>query len=919
MRTKITLLLSLLAILTFAAESRSASYGYSLIELDDTNPNAPLRIYAESGTVLDYATWYWYDPGIQAFMFQNNVPIDSTGIEINPNGSYIYAWIDFQANYGMTYKIHGDHYLRSIDYYVSGGQTWWRDIYGFNFYSGNFPSPYPFTPGSQVWYTYRLYRAATTNVSVSVQRPLQLNSIDTAGGVPGQNFLTTLRGTGLFGDGQNLQITGNGVNVSIRPGQLPNTIEVLEIEVQIAQDAQVGPRELRLSVNGQTSNPLTFRVGDNSPVISNISPDIGDAGDEIAVTITGSHFGLNPEIEIEGLGVARAINSSTSTEINAIFAVSETADPGTRGVKVRSRGVTGNGFEQVPGNSSISNPVPFNVNAANPSVELPEIGSVMKGSFVTITVRTRNAPANHVTRLRFKNQTARIENNKWVTGEARFIDASDQDVTEISYTGDEQQQIRIRGWERSSSKDNIKLEARFNDDSRVRKDKSFSVSSVELSEESECTGYDGVEFERQNSYHDRFFYVPKAGNNRLRAKIVPSGTTGNFVLEPSEANITLSHSTVSSTNSLLITVSANANATRHPGISVKAANPNSLTREAEQLRVEVLPRKEKNVVIYAVTEENDDVRVIPPGQGQPNTVAYVFSPGSNGFIDTVAQGDDWLAPVPIGQRPPGYDARSRRVFTGENGILETMPEGDDEIFTSDSKEEMRLYAPISEFGTGQAEAVCITSGANRFLDTLPNPRSDDVEREDPNDPSLRVITAGPNGRCNTDANRTNVPPPALPNVQGLQDYLNNTTWGRQSNIFFTVTVGSPFTVNFDLNRNGELRDPRDSTDEAYAIKNFRRDPNAYNLYYMGMRIEEFQGGRLAAVAEHNSDTGEGNGWFGTDGLSNQTTAHELGHMLGRNGHSPTGETYWRDLMYPSIVSTVNQCRVREPDWNLVHR
>ena len=788
-----------------------------------------------------------------------------------------------------------------------------------------------------MWYTYRLYRAATTSVSVSVQRPLQLNSIDTVGGIPGQNLVTMLRGTGLFGNNQNVQITGSGVNVNIRPGQLPNTIEVLEIEIQIAQGAQVGPREIRLSVNGQTSNPLTFRVGDNSPVISNISPSVGDAGDEIAVTITGSHFGLNPDIEIDGLGVARAINSSTSTEINAIFAVSETADPGTRAVKVRSRGVTGNGFEQVPGNSAVSNPVQFNVNAANPRVEIGEIGSVMKGSVKDITVRTVNASPTHVTRLRFKNQTARIENNKWVTGEARFVDASDQDVTEISYSGDQQQQIRIRGWERSSSKDNIKLEARFNNDSNVRKDKSFSVSSVEFSEESECTGYDGVEFERQNNYFNRFFYVPSAGNNRLRAKIVPSGTTGNFVLEPSEANITLSHTTINSTNNQLITVSANANATRHPGIHVKAANPNALTREAEQLRVEVLPRKEKNVVIYAVTEENDDVRVIPPGQGQPNSVAYVFSPGPNGFIDTVAQGDDWLAPVPIGQRPPGYDARSRRVFTGENGILETMPEGDDEIFTSDDKEQMRLYAPISEFGTGQAEAVCVTSGPNRFLDTLPNPRSDDVERVDPNDPSLRIVTAGPNGRCNTDANKTNILPPSILRDSssssavnfrnGLQNYLNNTTWARQSNIHFDVSQQPGLTVNFDLDRDKKLRRPVQSDATSYgelnAIKGGQTPPSdTFNLYYVGVEFNIADVLGLAFLRDQHV-------WIGSRSFVNNgaypTAAHEIGHAMGSDhtyepGPNPNPlsrdfQLYQSDLMFGGYLQgTVNQCRVREPQW-----
>ncbi|MBX3299641.1 MAG: hypothetical protein KF736_09285 [Acidobacteria bacterium] len=924
MSTRFLPFIFIFAFFFLVLDAKAQSYGYSYIELDQANPTSQMILYAETGTVLDYSVWYYYDPGIQAFLYENSILAASTQRVMNYNGSYISAWTERHANYATTYKIHGDHFLGAYFYYIVGGQPVFIDYYGFNFFQGNFPSPYNFGSGPTAYYYYQIYKAATTFVTISTQRPLQLNSIDVPGALPGQNIVTMLRGTGLFGNGQNLQISGNGITASIRPGQLPNTIEVLEIELQIAQSAQVGPREIRLSVNGQTSNPVTFRVGDNSPLISNISPDVGDAGDQIAVTISGSNFGFNPDVEIDGLGVARAINSSTSTEINATFAVSASADPGTRAVKVRSRGVAGNGFEQVPGNSPLSNPVPFNVNAANPSVEIPDIGSVMKGSVVTITVRTRNAPANHITRLRFKNQISVRQNGEWRTGEAKFAISPTQDVDEVSYSGDQPQQIQIRGWERSSERNNIKLEARFGNESNVRRDRSFTVSSVEFVEENECTGYDRVEFERLNNYFDRFFYVPKDGGNRLRIKVVPSGASGSFVLEPSEPNITLSQTTVNSTNAQLITVNANASSTRHPGISVKAANQDLLTREAEQLRVEVLPRVEKNIVLYAVTEENDDVQATPQGQGLPNRRAYIFTPGPNGVIDTVAYGDDAIAPVPIGQRPPGYPARTRSVMTGENGILETEIQGDDVIFTSELKAEMREYAPVTELFTGFQGAICVTRGANDYLDSIK--RGDDQEIADPNDPTKNIISAGPNGRCDTRANNTNIPAPTLPNAAELQNYLNNTTWGRQANIYFTVTHGTPFTVNFDLDRDRKLRRADSSIpssyDEINAIKNgLNPGSGTTNLYYVGMNFNQDDIlGYTFLQTRHI--------WIGLRSFENNgsliTAAHEIGHAMGSlhtyepdpaSPNDPERPFYERDLMFGGYLEgTVNQCRVREPQW-----
>ena len=111
---------------------------------------------------------------------------------------------------------------------------------------------------------------------------------------------------------------------------------------------------------------------------------------------------------------------------------------------------------------------------------------------------------------------------------------------------------------------------------------------------------------------------------------------------------------------------------------------------------------------------------------------------------------------------------------------------------------MREYAPVTELFTGFQGAICVTRGRNNFLDTVK--RGNDEYVPDANDPTLMVISAGSDGRCDTRANNTNITPPNLPNAAALQNYLNNTTWGRQSNFYFTVTLGQPVAVNFDFNR-----------------------------------------------------------------------------------------------------------------------
>ncbi len=155
----------------------------------------------------------------------------------------------------------------------------------------------------------------------------------------------------------NVSISGNGVSVQFM-NFLPNGVEVA---LEIAENADTGNRSLSLTSDGVPSNSVTFRIGDRSPQITGITPPQGYTGEQVSVTITGTDFGVNPQVLIDGTGVSPTINSATSTEIQAAFSIADLTYIGGRNVKIKSNGHLGMGFNPGPGNSDTSNAVLFNV------------------------------------------------------------------------------------------------------------------------------------------------------------------------------------------------------------------------------------------------------------------------------------------------------------------------------------------------------------------------------------------------------------------------------------------------------------------------------------------------------------------------------------------------------------------------------
>jgi hypothetical protein len=174
------------------------------------------------------------------------------------------------------------------------------------------------------------------------------------------------------------------------------------------------------------------------------------------------------------------------------------------------------------------------------------------------------------------------------------------------------------------------------------------------------------------------------------------------------------------------------------------------------------------------------------------------------------------------------------------------------------------------------------------------------------------IQAGPNGKVDTVANSMNIVPQHVPNKQDLEDYLND-VWGKQANIYFEVE-GSSGTINYDLDRSGYLNDlylysngvekSYDDVDEINKISTLKNIDYDYNLYYV--RSVEYP------IAIAFIGIGEA---FIEDYSNNPiyVSAHEIGHLLGRSGHSESKF----DLMYRSAEPSA-PCRITRTDWNMVN-
>lgn len=108
------------------------------------------------------------------------------------------------------------------------------------------------------------------------------------------------------------------------------------------------------------------------PSITSLTPPRGLIGNSINVTVSGTGFGGSGLSMYAGSGITVTINSSSSTQIRATFAVSSTASGGNSGVTVTAGGQT-------------SSPVNFYVQIPKTMIRDASYGTSGLGSLVTIT------------------------------------------------------------------------------------------------------------------------------------------------------------------------------------------------------------------------------------------------------------------------------------------------------------------------------------------------------------------------------------------------------------------------------------------------------------------------------------------------------------------------------------------------------
>jgi hypothetical protein len=312
------------------------------------------------------------------------------------------------------------------------------------------------------------FRAGTfyayETAAITVVGTPQVDEVHPAGLVPGQqNVMVRIVGR-KFGQTPTISISGSGVT-AVYDIQTPDGFDA---RFTVAENAQVGQRQLTVSAGGRTSNAVAFTVGDRTPVITSISRSQSGTGQTFSVSIGGSNFGFNPLITFSQPGINYAINSATTTQINATFTVASNASPGVRDVKVVSRGITGTGFEQVPQQTDTSNGVPFQVTTPLPVIS--DVGIVEKNGLkdVILSFSAGGAPASGDTVKLKLERTAG-------TGSATFENGS----TEMTYSGTGgPQTFKIKGVTESSQVDNYKVIAEVNNSTSGQPSKVFTVAAI---------------------------------------------------------------------------------------------------------------------------------------------------------------------------------------------------------------------------------------------------------------------------------------------------------------------------------------------------------------------------------------------------------------------------------------------------------
>lgn len=386
--------------------------------------------------------------------------------------------------------------------------------------------------------------------------------------------------------------------------------------------------------------------------------------------------------------------------------------------------------------------------------------------------------------------------------------------------------------------------------------------AASYSQTAACSGFD-------SSTTPPWLMAPVSGTNQANASVLPVSALGRVrftvdkpVASVSPLNLPTSPGTLTVTG-----------ITKDDTGRVVARTATSGVLGPLRLSVKARPT-DVTVAIHAITEENDDVQLIPVGKGEAGQTC--ITAGANGTRDSTASGDDTVS--------------GTSITTGPDGICNSTAGGDD--------------VQVIAVGKGKPSVPCVSKGANGFRDS--RPLGDDIGVADTAD-----IMTGADGICNTPANATNLVPTNVPTAASVQTYLNQ-VFGQQANLFFSV-ARSDKIVNYDLDRNGGVPDPAPGaliSDEMLAISAAAKSATNLNVYFVNVmdapnattipvRLESW------IQDAHGAETSE------------NIAAHELAHSLGLLDRSDAASI--SDLMYFQTNSAnPNPCNLRQFAWGVVN-
>jgi hypothetical protein len=329
------------------AQAQGVVTGISICEYNI--PSNVVNGYSE--TVNDYTARLYYGVYTEGYLYKNLSLLQS--FASGPASvSAVVLTQDPNAVQDTQYDLFTNHYVVCIYYVESFPNYYGWDTLGYSFLSNvEIPNSYPFSAnGPEAYLLNTVYEyLGSTRVTVGYFPP-RLDFISPNWGYERGQVDVTLTGhnvdAGNFNTPVRVNVTGGitATVLSINPTTLTARFQV--------PDNLTGQQQVTITSTHGTSNPLNFFATDRQPQITGISPSTLVAGTTTSVTIDGTDFGANPDVEISGVtGVQYSITFRSDTRTTVNISVPINAPENDIIITVVSRGANGTGFLPGPPNT----------------------------------------------------------------------------------------------------------------------------------------------------------------------------------------------------------------------------------------------------------------------------------------------------------------------------------------------------------------------------------------------------------------------------------------------------------------------------------------------------------------------------------------------------------------------------------------